>query len=83
MSLIIVSEVWDVLRDHLDFSSRSDAADALVNLLIDNNFEIEEIKDAFKDKEITAALKGYTDEHFPDEEYEEDEEYDDDQDKDW
>jgi hypothetical protein len=82
MSLNIVSEVWDVLREHLDFSSRSDAADALVNLLIENNFEVDEIKDAFKDKEITAALKGYTDEHFPDEEYEEDEDNDD-EDNDW
>lgn len=80
--LNFISELWDALRDHIDMSERSDAADTLVNLLIDNNYEIDDIKDAFRDKEITAALKGYTDEHFPEEEYEEYEE-ESDEDTDW
>jgi hypothetical protein len=72
MSLDIISEVWDALREHIDLSERDDAADTLVNFLIDNNYEIEDIKNAFKDKDITKALKGYADEHFADdEEYEE------------
>lgn len=80
MSLDIVSEVWDALRDHIDFSSRSDAADSLVHLLIDNNYEIDSIKGAFKDKDITAALKAYADEHYhEDENYEEYDESDDDE----
>jgi hypothetical protein len=73
MSLDVISEVWDALREHIDLSERDDAADTLVNFLIDNNYEIDEIKDAFKDKDITKALKGYAEEHFPDE----DEEYED------
>ena len=73
MSLDVISEVWDALREHIDLSERNDAADTLVNFLIDNNYEIEEIKDAFKDEDITKALKGYAEEHFPDE----DEEYED------
>ena len=74
MSLDTIAEVWEALREHIDLSERNDAADTLVNFLIDNNYEIEEIKDAFKDKDITKALKGYADEHFPeeDEEIEED-----------
>ncbi len=32
------------------------AADTLVNLLIDNNYEDDEIQDTFKDKDITTAL---------------------------
>jgi hypothetical protein len=44
--------------------NRNDAADTLVNYLIDNNYEIEDIKDSFKDKDITSALKGYAEEHF-------------------
>jgi hypothetical protein len=74
MSLDIIAEVWDALREHIDLSERDDAADTLVNFLIDNNYEIEDIKDAFKDKDITKALKGYADEHFPeeDEDFEED-----------
>jgi hypothetical protein len=72
MSLDTIAEVWDALREHIDLSERDDAADTLVNFLIDNNYEIDDIKDAFKDKDITKALKGYADEHFP----EEDDDYD-------
>ena len=58
MKLDFVAEVWDALRSHIDFNDRSDAADSLVNLLIDNNYEAEDIKDAFKgDKEMLTALK--------------------------
>jgi len=58
MSLNFVAEVWDALRTHIDFNDRSEAADSLVNLLIDNNYEAEDIKDAFKgDKEMLTALK--------------------------
>ena len=58
MSLDFVAEVWDALRSHIDFNDRSEAADSLVNLLIDNNYEAEDIKDAFKgDKEMLTALK--------------------------
>jgi len=74
MSLDVISEVWDALREHIDLSERDDAADTLVNFLIDNNYEIEDIKDAFKDKDITKALKGYAEEHFQEEDYEDYEE---------
>jgi hemerythrin len=69
----LIAEVWDALRDHIDLIDRGDAADTLVNLLIDNNYEVDEIKDTFKDKDITTALKGYAEQHFQDEEYEEEE----------
>lgn len=67
MSLDVISEVWEALREHIDLSERNDAADTLVNFLIDSNYEIDDIKEAFKDKDITKALKGYAEEHFPDE----------------
>ena len=58
MKLDFVAEVWDALRSHIDFNDRTDAADSLVNLLIDNNYEAEDIKDAFMgDKEMLTALK--------------------------
>jgi hypothetical protein len=81
MSLSLITEVWEALREHIDLNDRSDAADTLVNFLMDNNYEVEDIKDAFKDKDITTALKGYADEHFQEEEYEEYE--DEDLDEDW
>jgi len=74
MSLSIVSEVWEVLREHVDFNDRTEAADSLVNYLMDNNYEVEDIKDEFKDKDITKALKGYAEQHFQEEDYEEYEE---------
>ena len=78
MSLDFVAEVWDALRTHIDFNERSDAADTLINLLIDNNYEADDIKDAFRgDKEVLTALKGYAEQHDADEEYEEYDEDDD------
>ncbi len=82
MSLDFVSEVWDALRSHIDFNERAEAADSLINLLIDNNYEPEDIKDAFRgDKDLLSALKGYVEQHDTEEEYEEDE--DQDQDEEW
>ena len=73
MSLDFVAEVWDAMRTHIDFNERKDAADTLVNLLIENNYETDEIKDAFRgEKEILTALKDYVREHEAEEEYEED-----------
>ena len=71
MSLDFVAEVWDALRTHIDFNDRSDAADTLINLLIDNNYETDDIKDAFKgDKEMLTALKGYAEQHDIEDDYE-------------
>jgi hypothetical protein len=81
MSLDTVSEVWELLREHIDFNDRGDAAESLVTYLIENNHEVEEIKEAFRDKDISKALKDYADEHFQEEEYEEYE--DEDQDEEW
>lgn len=70
MSLDFVAEVWDALRSHIDFNERKEAADTLVNLLIENSYEADDIKDAFRgEKEILTALKDY--EIEADEEYEE------------
>jgi len=80
MSLDFTAEVWDAIRSHIDFNERSDAADTLVNLLIDNNYEADDIKEAFRgDKEVLTALKGYIEEH----DVEEYEEFDEEQDEDW
>jgi hypothetical protein len=75
MSLDFVAEVWDALRSHIDLNERSDAADSLINLLIDNNYETDDIKDAFRsDKEVLKALKGYAEQNDVEDDYEEYEE---------
>ena len=81
MSLSTIVEVWDVLREHIDLHDRTEAAEALVVYLIENNYSIDEIQDDFSDKDITRALKGYAEQHFQEEDYEEYE--DEDQDEDW
>lgn len=74
MSLDLVAEVWDALRSHVDLNDRKDAADTLINMLIDNNYETTDIKEAFRgDKDVLGALKFYAEQH-EDEEYEEDDE---------
>ena len=74
MSLSLVAEVWEALQTHIDFNERGDAADTLVTYLIENNYEVDDIKDAFSDKVINKALKGYAEEHFQEDDYEEYEE---------
>ena len=81
MSLNIISEVWEALRNHIDLNERTDAADSLISLLIDNNYEPEDIKETFTgNKELLAALKYYLEQHDIEEEYDE-EEYDSDDDE--
>ena len=73
MSLDLVAEVWDALRSHVDLNERKDAADTLINMLIDNNYEAADIKDAFRgDKDILGALKFYAEQHEEDD-YEDEE----------
>jgi hypothetical protein len=82
MSLDFVVEVWDALRSHIDLNDRTDAADSLINLLIDNNYEPTDIKDAFSgEKEVLSALKDYLEQH--DIEDEVDDYYDEDIDDEW
>jgi hypothetical protein len=82
MNLDFVAEVWDALRSHIDFNDRGEAADSLVNLLIDNNYEAEDIKDAFSgEKEVLTALKEYMAQQDVEESYEDYDE--DDADEDW
>jgi hypothetical protein len=82
MSLDFVVEVWDALRSHIDLNDRTEAADSLINLLIDNNYEPSDIKDVFSgEKEVLSALKDYLEQQDIEDEYED---YDEDEsDDDW
>ena len=82
MSLDFVVEVWDALRSHIDLNDRTEAADSLINLLIDNNYEPADIKDVFSgEKEVLSALKDYLEQQDIEDEYED---YDEDEsDNDW
>lgn len=63
MALDLASEIWSELKRHISTVDRNEAADALVAVLVDNDFDASEIKLAFKnDSAINNALRSYLDE---------------------
>ncbi len=62
MYLTVVSEVWDEMRRYVNTVDRSEAAETLVGVLIDNDVDPEDIKEAFKgDSDVRRALAEYLD----------------------
>jgi len=87
MPLSAANEAWETLRGFIDPTDRSEAADALVNMLIENGNDADDIRSEFNDKDIRSALVAYLKDH-PDAEEEDDwddEEEDDydDEDEEW
>ena len=79
MSLDFAANLWENIKSYIAPIDIDEAADLVVNLCIDNDFDVSEIKEAFRgDKEIIKALKAFNDQA---EEYDEDdfEDYDDDE----
>lgn len=84
MSVELSKEIWDELKRYVNPQDRSEAAETLVSVLIDNDCDASDIKDIFKsDSEVKSALASYLKDHA-DEEDEEDYEDDyDDEDEDY
>jgi hypothetical protein len=62
MSVEVAHDLWNELRRFLSTPDRTEAADAVVSVLIDNDYDAEDIRRAFKgDKEIKQALESYID----------------------
>jgi hypothetical protein len=84
MSETIASEIWGELKRYINTVDRNEAAETVVQILMDNDSDVEDIRDAFKgDSDIKRALTSYLDN---DKDYEaEDEEYEDEEyeDEDW
>jgi len=61
MPAALASELWSELKRYISSVDRDEAADTVVNILIDNDIDIEEIKSNFKgDPEIKRALLQFT-----------------------
>jgi hypothetical protein len=70
----IVSEIWGELKRFVNTVDRQEAAETVVQILMDNDSDVEDIRDAFKgDSDIKRALTAYLDN---DKDYSEDEEED-------
>lgn len=75
MSVDLSKEIWNELKRFVNVVDRTDAAQAFVEVLIDNDIDADEIKDTFKtDSEIKKALTSYLKDHEHDDEEEEDDE---------
>lgn len=80
MAVDLAYDLWSELKRYVPGVDRHEAAEILVNLLIDNDYDAEQIRDVFKgDNDVKRALQLYLDDNLEEEdEEEEEEEYDDD-----
>ncbi len=68
-----MSEVWDEMRRYINTVDRPEAAETLVSVLIDNDSDPEDIREAFKgDADVRRALAEYLDTDRDNEDDEED-----------
>jgi hypothetical protein len=83
MSVELSREIWDELKRYVNTVDRSEAAETLVSVLIDNDVAADEIKETFKsDSEVKRALTSYLKDHADDDE-EDNEDYNEDEDEDY
>lgn len=85
MSITVVHEVWRAIKGEIDEANLPDAAESLVDVLIQNDYEASDIKAEFRrDSDVMDAVKAYiASQEEDEEEYEEEEEEDEDYDDNW
>ena len=78
MSEVIASEIWGELKRFVNTVDRAEAAETVIQILMDNDSDVEDIRNAFKgDTDIKRALTAYLDN---DKSYEDEEEADEEED---
>jgi hypothetical protein len=78
MSVELSKEIWDELKRYVNTVDRQEAAETLINVLIDNDVNADEIRDTFKgDSEVKRALTSYLKDQDEDDEDLHDDEDDD------
>jgi hypothetical protein len=81
MSVELSREIWDELKRYVNTVDRSEAAETLVSVLIDNDVAADEIKETFKsDSEVKRALTSYLKDHADEDEEDDDDLHDDEDD---
>jgi hypothetical protein len=62
MSVDLIYDLWTEFRRFMSPSDRVEAADILVAILIDNDYDVAEIRAAFRsDLDVRATLNSYID----------------------
>ena len=83
MSEVVANEIWSELKRYVNTVDRAEAAETVVQILMDNDSDVEDIRDAFKgDSDIKRALTAYLDNDYSDDSEEEFDE-EEDEDSDW
>ena len=84
MSEAIAAEIWGELKRYVNTVDRAEAAETVIQILMDNDSDVEGIRAAFTgDRDIKTALTAYLDndkDYVEEEEEEEDSDYDEDED---
>ena len=81
MSEAIASEIWGELKRFVNTVDRAEAAETVIQILMDNDSVVEDIRDAFKgDTDIKRALTAYLDN---DKDYVEEDDEEEPEDEDW
>ena len=82
MSVELSREIWTELKRYVNTVDRDEAAETVVAILIDNDCDVDDIKDTFKgEPDIKRALTVYLDndkDYAEEDEVEEEEDYADD-----
>lgn len=78
MAVDLASDIWQELKRYIGSTDRAEAADTLINILIDNDYDAEQIRDAFKsDNDVKRALQSFIDDTEEDLDEEDEDDYDD------
>jgi hypothetical protein len=76
-----VAAVYEVLKRYISTTDMRDAAEDVLNVLIDHDVHFDDVREAFSsEKEMLGALKAYQDDeadYDDDEDFADDEDYDD------
>jgi len=84
MSETITSEIWGELKRFVNTVDRAEAAETVIQILMDNDSDVEDIRDAFKgDLDIKRALTAYLDNDKDYAAEEEEDESEEEEDQDW
>jgi hypothetical protein len=86
MSEVLANEIWSELKRFVNTVDRAEAAETVVQILMDNDSDVDDIRNAFKgDTDIKRALTAYldNDKDYVEEDEEEVEDEDYDEDEDW
>jgi hypothetical protein len=61
MSVPLVHEIWKTIKASIEVGDVNEAAELLVNYMVDNDFDAKEIKSTFdREPEIQRALEFFT-----------------------